>query len=113
VSIAIVAQKNALATAYAAGATHAALFFGDPGTTGAATNEVAGSGYARQPITWSTPVNGVMTAAVTFSVPAVTLTFAGVASASTGSTIRDKGPITAVTMPAPGSFTLTLTYTQV
>lgn len=114
-AIATTAEKNSLASKYGTDAAYAALFTADPGGTGTVVGEVSGGApaYARKAITWGAPSAGVVTATVTFDVPAsTTITFAGVCSASTGSTLLDKGAITSQTFGSQGTYTLTLTYTQ-
>lgn len=112
-AIKTVTQRNSLAAKYAADNTHAALFTADPGGTGTVVGEVAGGTYARQPITWSAPSNGTITASVTFDVPAgVTLKFGGVCSAATGATLRDAGSVPDQPFGTAGQYTLGLSYTQ-
>ena len=113
-AIKIDAQKNAAATAYGTGATHGLLFTtAAPPTTGAATSEVAGGTYARKALTWSSPSAGVMTASATFDIPAgVTVRAVGVASASSGATVRDWVAVTEQAFATAGTYVVTLTYTQ-
>jgi hypothetical protein len=114
VAIATTALKNLVATAYGAEADYAALFTADPGSTGSVTGEVTGGSpaYARKAITWGAPSAGVVTAQVTFDVPpGVTITFAGVCSASTGANLLDKAAITSQNFANQGTYVLTLTAT--
>lgn len=113
-AIATTAEKNSLATKYGADTTFAALFIADPGSSGTVVGEVTGGSpaYARKAISWGSASGGVVTATVTFDVPAVTITFAGVCSASSGSTLLDKVAITSQTFATQGTYVLTLTYTQ-
>lgn len=113
-AIKTVAQRNSLAAKYAADVTHAALFTSDPGGTGSVAGEVVGGTYARQPISWSAPSNGVITASVTFDVPAgVTITHGGGCSAATGATLRDVDDLDAPQQfNTAGQYTLALSYTQ-
>lgn len=113
-AIATASLKNTLATSYSGAATHAALFTADPGGTGAVTGEVSGGSpaYARKAITWGAPANGVITATVTFDVPAgTTITFAGVCGDISGATLRDKGAVTSQNFATQGTYQLTLTAT--
>lgn len=111
-AIATTTAKNSLATKYGADATHAALFTADPGTTGSVTGEVSGGGYARKPITWGAPTNGVVTGSVEFTVPAsTTITHAAVCSASSGANLLDKVAITSQTFATAGTYELALTFT--
>lgn len=113
-AIKIDAQKNAAATAYGGGATHAMLFTtATPPTTGAATNEVAGGTYARKALTWSTSASGVITASATLDVPAgVTVRAVGVASSASGATVRDWVAVTEQAFATAGTYVVSLTYTQ-
>ena len=114
-AIATTAEKNSLATKYGADTTFAAIFTADPGTSGTVTGEVTGGSpaYARKAISWGAPSGGVVTATVTFDVPAgTTVTFAGVCSASTGATLLDKVAVTSQAFATQGTYALTLTYTQ-
>lgn len=106
-------QKNNLATAYGNAATHAALYTTVPG--GTAGTEVSGGSpaYARKPISWGAPSNGVITGTVTFDVPAgTTVAGAGVHTALTAGTYLDGGSVTSQNFASQGTYTLTLTYTQ-
>lgn len=106
-------QKNNLATAYGTAATHAALYTTVPG--GSAGTEVTGGSpaYARKAITWGAPSNGVITATVTFDVPAgTTVVGAGVHTALTAGTYLDGAAVTSQAFATQGTYTLTLTYTQ-
>lgn len=109
-----VPQKNALATAYGAAATHAALYTTAPGGS-PGTEPTGGSpAYARKAISWSAPSNGVITATVTFDVPAgTTIVGAGVHSAASGAgNYLDGGAVTSQTFATQGTYQLTLTYAQ-
>lgn len=111
------AEKNALATEYGLDALYAALFTADPGAPPSGSSEVAGGSpaYARKSITWGAPSNGVITATVTFDVPAgTTITYAGVCSSDVegANTVLDKVSITSQAFSAQGTYVLTLTYTQ-
>lgn len=102
--------KNTLANAYAAAAKFAALYTSAPaGTPG---NEVAGGAYARKAITWTSAVNGLVTATVTFDVPIGTvLRGAGVHSATTLGYL-DGWTVTEQTFSSEGKYTLALSYQQ-
>lgn len=107
-------QKNTLATAYGAAATHAALYTTVP--AGTAGTEVTGGApaYARKVLAWGAPTNGVITAtAVVFDVPSgTTIAGAGVHSAITAGTYLDGAAVTSQAFASQGTYTLTLTYTQ-
>lgn len=118
-SIAIGATKDALANDYATLAPYGALFTGDPGTTGAATNETTGGSpaYARKAISWSTASGGtgVVTGAPTFDVASgQTITYAGVCESATKATadVVDKTSVTSQAFASQGTFAVTFTYTQ-
>ena len=54
--------ENKMLTLFKGNATYyLALFKGNPGETGAVTNEVTGGDYSRQAISFGTPANGSMT----------------------------------------------------
>jgi hypothetical protein len=71
-AIAILAERNSLATKYATDAPYGALFTADPGTSGTATGEVTGGSpaYARKALNWGTAsASAVTSAATTIDVP--------------------------------------------
>ncbi|GGJ55626.1 hypothetical protein [Glutamicibacter ardleyensis] len=104
------AQKNTLATAYGAAATHGAVYTTAPGAT--AGTEPTGV-YARKPLTWSAPANGVITASATFDIPSgVTVVGTGVHSALTAGTYLDGEDVTAQAFASQGTLTVNYTYTQ-
>lgn len=109
------AELDSLAVKFDVDGSHAALFTADPGLSGTAVGEVSGGSpaYARQPITWSAPSTGVITATATFDIPAgTTLLYAGVCSASTGATVIARTAITSVTLGVQSTYVLTLTFTE-
>lgn len=106
-------QKNTLATAYKNAALFAALYTTTPGA--AAGTEVTGGApaYARKSISWGAVTNGVVSATVTFDVPAgVTVVGAGIHDSLTAGTYLDGGTVTSQNFAAQGTYALTLTYTQ-
>jgi hypothetical protein len=109
-------ELSALATALQTPAAYAAVFTADPGLTGTVVGEVSGGSpaYARQAITWGSPTNGVMTATVTFHIPAsTTITYGGVCSAVSGSNLVGRHALNA-SFSTGGSqvdYTMTLTAT--
>lgn len=114
-AIATTTMKNTLATAYGSAALFAALFTADPGTSGTVTGEVTGGApaYARKSVVWSAAAGGVITATVTFDVPAgTTITYAAVTSAASGANLLDRVAVTSQAFASQGTYTLTLTYTQ-
>lgn len=109
------AELNSLAVKFDVDGSHAALFTADPGLTGTVVGEVTGGSpaYARVPITWSGPAGGVITATAVFDVPnGITLTFAGVCTASTGNTLIARAAITSTPIVGQATYTLTLTFTE-
>ena len=106
-------QKNTLASAYAAAATHGALYTTAPGA--AAGTEVTGGtpAYARKPLTWGAPTNGVITATATFDIPTgVTLLGSGMHSAITAGAYLDGGSVPSQAFASQGTYVATFTYTQ-
>lgn len=106
-------QKNTLATAYGTAATHAAVYTTAPGAS-AGTEPSGGSpAYARKAITWGSASGGVITATVTFDIPAgTTIVGAGVHTALTAGTYLDGAAVTSQAFASQGTYQLTLTYTQ-
>lgn len=107
-------QREDVAIAYGAAATHASLHSADPGTTGA--NEISGGSpaYARKALTWTAgTVDGQVTATAVFDVAASQgVTHAGLWDALTGGTFRDKVAITYATQASQATITVYFTYTQ-
>ncbi|MEF2979084.1 hypothetical protein [Subtercola sp. YIM 133946] len=109
-----VSLKNSLATSYASLALYSALYTTVPGATAGTELTGGATPYARQPLNWSAPANGVITATVTHVLPpSVVVKGAGVHSAATGGTYLDGATILDVTTNAQVSpqSTLTLVYT--
>jgi hypothetical protein len=115
-AISILAQRNAMATAYGAAAPYGALFTSTgPGTTGAATNEVTGGAYARVSNGWGAASASVITGTPTINVPAsTTVTYFGVTVSGTAATadVRDAVLVTSQTFSSAGTYAVTATYTQ-
>jgi hypothetical protein len=106
-------MKNSLATAYKNAATYAALYTTVP--AGSAGTEVTGGSpaYARKPLTWGAPSNGVITATATFDVPTgVTVAGAGIHDAATAGNYLDGGAVTSQAFSSQGTYALTLTFTE-
>lgn len=114
-AIAILAQRNALATQYGTAAPYGVLFSADPGTTGSVTGELT-SPTTRQALSWGSVSASVITSAATnFSVGSgVTVTYFGVAVSSTAGTsdLRDKVAVTSQTFSSAGTYVVTASYTQ-
>lgn len=108
------AQKNTLAQAYADAVTHAALYTTSPTSSAGAEPTGGTPAYARKPLTWGSPSNGVIAASpVVFDVPAGTsIQGAGLHTALTAGTYLDGGDVIPQSFASQGTYTLTVTYTQ-
>lgn len=116
-AIAVLAQRNAMATAYGVAAPNAALFTADPGTSGTATGECTGGSpaYTRKAVSWGAPSASAVTGAPVFDVASgTTVTFAGVTVSATPATadVRDRVAVTSQAFASQGTYTCTMTYTQ-
>jgi hypothetical protein len=116
-AIAILAQRNAMATAYGVAAPFGTIFTADPGTSGSVTGEVTGGSpaYARKAMSWGAPSASAVVGTPVFDVPAsTTVTFFGVTVSSTLATadLRDKVAVTSQNFASQGTYTVTATYTQ-
>lgn len=116
-AIQILAQRNAMATAYGAAAPYGTIFTADPGTSGTVTGEVTGGTptYARKAMSWGAAASSAVTGAPTFDVPSgTTVTYFGVCVSSTLTTadLRDKAAVTSQAFASQGTYTVTATYTQ-
>lgn len=112
-AIATVTQRNSLAAAYGAAATHAALYTTAPGAS--AGTEVTGGApaYARKALSWSAPSASAVTATATFDVPSgATVVGTGFHTALTGGTYLDGVSVTSQAFASQGTFQVTYTYTQ-
>jgi len=107
------AAKNTLATAFGTAATHAALYTTSAGASQGTEVSGGSPAYARKAITWSAPSNGVVTASVTFDVPAsTTVVAAGVHTAASGTgNYLEGGTVTSQAFGSQGTYTLNLTCT--
>ncbi len=109
--------KDTVAACYGGDADFAALFTADPGTTGTVVGEVSGGvpAYARKPVVWGAPVNGVITSGpMSFDIPAgTTLTHVAVCSLVSGANLLDRKSLANVTFGAQGTYVLTLTFTEI
>lgn len=116
-AIAILAQRNAMATAYGTAAPYGDLFTADPGTTGTVTGEVTGGSpaYARKSMAWGAAAASAITGTATFDVPSgTTVTYFGVTVSSTLATadLRDRVAVTSQAFASQGTYQVTATYTQ-
>lgn len=117
-AINITAQRQATAVGYGAAAPYGVLFSATPPTTGAATGELSGGGYARQALNWSAATAAspsVITGTGTFNVGSgVSVTYSGVAVSGTAATadIRDIADVPDQAFASAGTYTLTATYSQ-
>jgi plastocyanin len=104
--------RQDMAAKFATVGLYGFLCTADPGTGTAVGSEATGGSpaYARKALTWSAPdASGQITATVTFDVPAGTYTFAGISTASTGSTRYVSGSIGTNTYGAQALHTQTFT----
>lgn len=115
------AQRNALAAQYATAAPNSTLFSADPGTAGAATNELTGGSpaFARKAIggSWATatPSASAVTGTATHDVASgSTVAYAGVCVSLTLTTadVRDSVAVTPQAFSSQGTYAVTYTYTQ-
>jgi hypothetical protein len=116
-AIAILAQRNAMATAYGTAAPYGDLFTADPGTTGTVTGEVSGGSpaFARKSMAWGAAAASAITGTATFDVPSgTTVTYFGVTVSSTLATadLRDRVAVTSQAFASQGTYQVTATYTQ-
>jgi hypothetical protein len=116
-AIQILAQRNAMATAYGVAAPYGTLFTADPGTTGSVTGEVTGGApaFARKAMSWGAAAASAITGTPVFDVPSgTTVTYFGVAVSATLTTadLRDKVAVTSQAFASQGTYTVTATYTQ-
>jgi hypothetical protein len=110
------ALKNTLATAYKNAAVAGALFSATPGTTGTATNELTGGGYARQTISWGTVANGAVATSsnIVFSVASgATVSHFGVCSSTTATTadVQDWYDLVDQTFSSAGTYSVSANVT--
>lgn len=103
---------NGLATT----ATHISLHTADPGLTGASEVTGGSPAYARKAVTWGAASSGTRTssAAISFDVPATSVSHFGLWTAATGGTflgadtLKDSsGNAVVETFSAQGTYTLT------
>lgn len=105
-------KKNSMAVAYGSDTDHGALFTTAGGAT--AGTEVTGGTppYARKPLVWSAPTNGVITASATFDVPAgTTVRGTGLFTELTGGVYLDGNAVTETTFTVQDTVTVTFTAT--
>lgn len=116
-AIAVLAQRNAMATQYGVAAPFGTLFTADPGATGTVTGECTGGSpaFARKAMSWGAASASAVTGAPVFDVASgTTVTFFGVAVTVTLATadLRDKVAVTSQAFASQGTYTVTATYTQ-
>jgi len=115
--VSILAQRNAMATAYGVAAPYGAMFTATPGTTGAATNECTGGSpaYNRKAMSWGAASASAIVGAPTFDIASgTTVTYTGVCVSVTPTTadVRDAVAVTSQAFSSQGTYALTATYTQ-
>lgn len=108
-------MKNALADAYAVVATYADLYSTVP-TGGVAGTAISGGApaYASKPLSWGASAAGVKaTTATPFDVPSgATVAGFGLKTGAAGA-FQDGGSLSSQAFASQGTYTLTVTYTQV
>jgi hypothetical protein len=98
--------KEACAAGYAGKATHVSLHTADPGSTGASATG------SRVAISWvAGSVDGVYTGTASITVGSVTVSHAGLWDAASAGNFCEGGALPA-TYTGPGTYNLTLTYTE-
>ena len=116
--ISILAQRNAMATAYGVAAPYGSLFTSTgPGTTGAATNECTGGSpaFARQALGWGAASASAVTGTGTFPIASgTTVTYAGVVVSNVLATadVRDAVAVTSQSYSSQGTYAATITFTE-
>jgi hypothetical protein len=117
-AIAVLAQRNAMATAYGVAAPYGCLFSSDPGTSGTTSGQeitVGSPAYARKAMSWGAASASAIVGAPVFDVASgITVTYFGVAVAGTANAadLRDKVAVTSQNFASQGTYTVTATYTQ-
>jgi hypothetical protein len=87
--------------------TYASLHTGDPGDTGASEVTGGSPAYGRKAITWNAAASGSMDGdAVTFDVPAGTITHVGYWDASTSGNYLGSSPIATVVFAGQDTYRL-------
>jgi hypothetical protein len=113
-AIAAAYTKNQLAAEYGQRATHGTVYTTAPGAT-AGTEPTGGTpAFARKPLSWSAPTDGVITASATFDIPAgTTIVGTGLHDALTGGNYIDGKTETSVDFTAQDTVTVNYSYTQI
>lgn len=116
-AIRVLAQRNAMATAYGVAAPNGTLFSADPGTAGAATNELTGGSptFTRKPWNWGAASASAITGSATYDVASgSTVAYVGVTVSTTLATadVRDSVAVTSQVFSSQGTYSVTATYTQ-
>ena len=107
----VVATKNAMAVKFGELATHGTVFTTDAGATPG--TEPTGGGFARKPLTWSAPTNGVITASAQFTVsPGTIIVSTGWFNSLAGGTYIEGSDNATVTVEGT-TVTVDFKYTQV
>lgn len=113
-AVASIYGKNSLAAKYATEAAYGTLYTTAPDTS-AGTEVTGGSpAFARKPLTWSAPANGVITASAVFDIPAgTTVVGSGLHTALTGGSYVDGKSEAPASFPTQDTVTVTFTFTEV
>lgn len=105
-------EKTALAAKFATDAPYLVLFSADPGTGGAATNEIPGT---RTAASWAAGAAGVQTGSANISLPAnQVVTHAGACASNVQGTadVKDRVAVTWQTLTAASVAGVAATFTQ-
>jgi len=112
------AQKDALANAYAAAAPFGGLASADPGATGAANNELTGGSpaYARKALNWTTASGtGQVTGSATYDVASgstAAWTFVASSNVAGAATVRDTSDVVDQVFASQGTYAVSYTFTE-
>ena len=106
--------KNSLAAKYASEAQFGTVYTTAPGAS-AGTEPTGGTPvFARKPLSWSAPENGIVSASAVFDIPAgTTILGTGTHTAATGGSYVDGKAETPASFPAQDTVTVTFTFTEV
>lgn len=108
--------QTSLADHYGTLATHGAIFTTVPADDNTPGTEPTGGSpaYARIPLVWDAPVDGVSTAVAKFDVPAgTTIVGTGIFDALTAGNYIQGKQEASLDFPSQDTVTVTFTYTQV
>lgn len=107
--------RNQLATEYGQRATHGTVYTTAPTSSAPGTEPTGGTpAFARKPLTWSAPTDGVITASAVFDIPEDTIIVGtGLHDALTAGNYIDGQVESSVTFDVQDTVTVNFSYTQV